>query len=110
MTLEPVLQLLLVKLLYVTMPALAAEAVVHLQFESTLAQDYKSHWAYYVMIRALVLGERIKPHRRLKMSNQYHVPVWDLLWNTDQRLDQTVNPEFQTILCPSNTMGKRFES
>lgn len=105
-TLEPVLQLLLVKLLYVTMPALAAEAVVHLQFESTLAQDYKSHWAYYVMIRALVLGERIKPHRRVKMSNRYHVPVWDLVWDTDRRLDRTVNPEYLAMSAHQIQWGK----
>lgn len=74
--LEPVLQLLLVKLLYVTSPALAAEAVVHLEFDNTrlLTSDYKSHWAYYVMIRAVVLGERIKPHRRLAMADTFHVP------------------------------------
>jgi hypothetical protein len=86
------LQLLLVKLAYVTIPALAAEAVVHLKFDNprALADDFKSHWAYYVMIRALVLGQRIKPQRRLLLRNTYHVPVWDLLWNKDRRLDRKV--------------------
>lgn len=86
--LEPVLQLLLVKLLYVTVPSLAAEAVIHLKFDSPrqLADDFKSHWAYYVMIRALVLGERIKRERRLLLGDSYPVPVWDLLWNKDRRL------------------------
>lgn len=94
--LQPVLQLLLVKLLYVTIPALAAEAVVHLHFENhrALANDFKSHWAYYVMIRAVVLGERIKPHRRLVAADTFHVPVWDFLWNKDQRLGRTVNKSF----------------
>jgi len=87
-SLEPVLQLLLVKLTYVTIPALAAEAVVHLKFENprALANDYKSHWAYYVMLRAIVLGDRIKPERRQLLADSFHVPVWDLLWHKDRRL------------------------
>ena len=86
--LEPVLQLLFVKLTYVTVPALAAEAVVQLNFENprVLANDFKSHWAYYVMIRAVLLGERIKPARRLMLADSYHVPVWDLLWKKDDRI------------------------
>lgn len=92
-TLDPVLRLLLVKLLFVTLPALAAEAVAHLEFEHprTLANDFKSHWAYYILIRAVVLGERIKPHRRQLLANAYHVPVWDLLWQKDHRLDRTLD-------------------
>jgi hypothetical protein len=101
-TLEPVLQLLLVKLLYVTLPALAAEAVARLEFEHprTLANDYKSHWAYFVLIRAVVLGERIKPHRRLLLGDAYHVPVWDLMWQKDRRLDRPVGADTITSNIP----------
>lgn len=89
MPLEPVLQLLLTKLLYLTLPHLAAEAVTHLRFHNPpqLATDFKSHWAYFVLIQSVVLGERIKPHRRRTLE-QYHVPVWDLLWGKDQRRNQ----------------------
>jgi hypothetical protein len=89
-TLEPVLQLLLIKLLYVTMPALAAEAVARVDFEHArfLADNYKSHWAYFVLIRAVALGERIKPHRRQLLGDAYHVPVWDLMWQKDRRVDR----------------------
>lgn len=90
--LEPVLQLLLVKLLYVTIPALAAEAVVHLEFENprALANDYKSHWAYFVMIRAVVLGERIKPHRRLSLAQTYAVPGTSMRRNHVSSYTRTV--------------------
>ena len=84
-----VFQLLLIKLLYLILPSLAAEAVVHARFEAVaveMATDYKSHWAYYVLIRAVVLGERIKPSRRHTVP-YYHVPVWDLLWQLDWRRD-----------------------
>lgn len=100
MALDPVLQLLLVKLSYITVPALAAEAVVHLNFENprALANDFKSHWAYHVMIRAVVLGERIKPARRLMLADSYHVPVWDLLWGKDGRMvDRMVDGSFVTF-------------
>lgn len=77
---HPVLQLLLIKLLYLTVPLLAAEAVVYATFEepAVLATNYKSHWAYHVFIRALVLGERTKAHRK-----KHHVAVWDVLWGLE---------------------------
>jgi hypothetical protein len=103
--LEPVLQLLLTKLLYLTLPHLAAEAVAHLQFDNQhqLAADFKSHWAYYVLITAVVLGERIKPHRRRTLE-WYHVPVWDLLWGKDQRRNQSL-PSCMTVTPTPLTMG-----
>jgi hypothetical protein len=86
----PPLQLLLIKLLYATLPVLAAVSVAHVSYDAPTAQllatDYKSHWAYYVLIRSLVLGERIKPSRRHSIE-YYHVPVWDLLWQLDWRRD-----------------------
>ena len=87
--LEPVLQLLMTKLLYLTLPHVAAEGVAQLHFHNPiqLAEDFKSHWAYYLFIRAVVLGERIKPHRRRTLE-WYHVPVWDILWGKDQRRNQ----------------------
>jgi hypothetical protein len=102
---EPVLQLLLTKLLYVTIPHLAAEAVAHLQFDNPhqLAADFKSHWAYYVLITAVVLGERIKPHRRRTLE-WYHVPTWDLLWGKDVRRNQSLS--FCMTVTPTRlTMG-----
>lgn len=92
--LDAVLILLLLKLLYVTFPSLAAQSLVewehmllHKQEKKKkallqmLARDYKSHHAYYVLIRAVVLGERIKPHRWEQLP-YHHVPVWNVLWNT----------------------------
>jgi hypothetical protein len=86
---NPVLQLLLLKLLYQFLPTLAATAVVELQpilehgkSRQILSASHKSHWAYYVLIRSVVLGERIKPHRRWTLP-AYHIPVWDVLWDKD---------------------------
>jgi hypothetical protein len=78
-----VLQLLLIKLLYLTLPVLAAEAVAYTKFDepARLAADYKSHWAYYVFIKALTMGERSKPHRRRTDL----VTAWDILWGMDHR-------------------------
>ena len=87
-SLAPVLQLLLLKQLYLVLPTLAAEAVVQLQVnQRQMAIDFKSHNAYYVLIQLVVLGERIKLHRRKSMPT-YHVPVWDVLWGHDGRHGQ----------------------
>ena len=73
----PVLLLLLLKLLYsspVSGPflrlACASTPYLAARFPPAsspggraLARRYKSHWAYYVLVRALVLGERAKRHR-----------------------------------------------
>ncbi|KAI2496654.1 hypothetical protein MHU86_17857 [Fragilaria crotonensis] len=88
-SLSPVLQLLLTKQLYLVLPTLAAEAVAQVQFDRRqMAIDFKSHNAYHVLIQAVVLGERIKPHRRKTMPD-YHVPVWDILWGHHGRHGQT---------------------
>jgi len=43
-----------------------------------MAKEYKSHNAYFVFIRALVLGERMKKHRVGKVI--HHTPVWDTVF------------------------------
>jgi hypothetical protein len=98
----PVVQLLCIKLLYLVLPSLAIEATVHkrlanhpnfvnrnvaatilttmeLSEENDLAIHYKSHWAYYIFIKSLVFGERIKACRRRRMKYQ-HISLWDRLW------------------------------
>jgi len=97
------LQLLWTKLLYSVCPSLALYAVIHLPLRdnTTFCAAYKSHWAYQVFLRALVLGERIKPHRRAILPF-YHIPIWDLLFGLDQRND------YDSSLClPSNTERHR---
>lgn len=49
-----------------------------------MRKHYKSHWAYYILIKAMILGERIKPGRRAKMQH-YHVPIWDIVFDLDGR-------------------------
>ncbi|MGV2389775.1 MAG UNVERIFIED_CONTAM: hypothetical protein LVR29_20525 [Microcystis novacekii LVE1205-3] len=92
-SLSTVLQLLLIKQLYLVLPPLAAEAISHVRVDPpqrNVATEYKSHNAYHVLIQAVVLGERIKPYRRRTMAD-YHVPVWDILWGHDGRHGH-VNP------------------
>jgi hypothetical protein len=88
--LPSVLQLLLIKLLYLTLPVLAAEAVAYAKFDepARLAKDYKSHWAYYVFIQVLVMGERSKPHRRRTDL----VPAWDILWGLHHHRGRRKHP------------------
>jgi hypothetical protein len=43
-----------------------------------MAKEYKSHNAYLVFIRSLVLGERIKKHRVGKVI--HHTPIWDTVF------------------------------
>ena len=93
----PLLQILLLKLLYASPVGgpflkLACVAIPHLALKMPLssalgrqmARDYKSHWAYYILIRAVVLGERVKLHRR-GTAVPYHVPVWDIVHGLDRR-------------------------
>jgi hypothetical protein len=97
-SLSPVLQLLLLKLLYIVLPSLAVEAIVYMNVdEDTLAKEFKSHWAYFLLVRSLVLGERIKPHRR-KLQKYHHIALWDRLWrigaaihDSDERTIQGMN-------------------
>ncbi|KAL7482211.1 hypothetical protein ACHAW6_007890 [Cyclotella cf. meneghiniana] len=104
-TMHSVLLLLLLKLLYSSPIAgpflrLACQAVPYLSaFMPTssiegrlLAQHYKSHWAYYIFIRALVLGERIK--KKQSTDSVYHTPVWDICFGSDvytQSADKHLN-------------------
>lgn len=75
--LPPVIKLLLLKLLYASpvsgaslrlacasVPYLAARFPLASPEGRALARGYKSHWAYYVFVFSLVLGERMKKHRR----------------------------------------------
>lgn len=88
--LAPAVQLLLVKLFYLVLPALSVEAAVYLRFPDNekddaastpkhLAMRYKSHWAYFVFVQSLALGTRIKPGRR-RMLKFTHEPLWNRLW------------------------------
>ncbi|KAL3782985.1 hypothetical protein HJC23_003141 [Cyclotella cryptica] len=107
-SMHSVLLLLLLKLLYsspVSGPffRLACHSIPYLSAllptSSTegrfLAKHYKSHWAYYIFMRALVLGERIKK-KQSSGSGVYHIPVWDICFgsdacttSTDARLNST---------------------
>ena len=91
------IQILMLKLLYTSARggaflALACEACLHLkstfqlqpQIARQLQRDYKSHWAYYVFIEYLVVGKRVKPHRRGTIV-PYHTPVWDIIRHVDDR-------------------------
>ena len=90
-TLPSVVQLLAAKLSYLVLPCLAMEAIVHLRYQQQQQQNlsmndwdqlpiqYKSHWAYYIFLEALVLGERMKPSRRRQLKYQ-HVALWDRHW------------------------------
>ena len=101
--LPPVVQILLLKLLYSSPMSgpclrLACLAVPHLAARfppssaegRALSRTYKSHWAYYVLVRSLVLGERTKEHRRrivvignggvAAVARGRHVPVWDAVF------------------------------
>ena len=99
--LSPLLKILLLKLLYVNpiggpFLQLACEAVAHISFSMpsnsdigrSMAQYYKSHWAYYILVKALVLGERVKLHRRGTLV-PYHTPIWDTVRGFDQRKFET---------------------
>ena len=97
-TLPPVLQLLLLKLLYsspiggnclklacIDVPYLAVRYPLSSSVDGrNLARQYKSHWAYYILVRYLVLGERIKEYRRKAGSGRsgmrHHIPVWDVVF------------------------------
>jgi len=120
-TLPPVILLLLLKLLYsspisgpflqlacLSMPYLAARFPPASREGRLLARYYKSHWAYYVFIRALVLGERVKKHRRTR--GIYHVPIWDVVFgfeeppSTDRETDEKKD-EFLLMLDSNNKVS-----
>jgi hypothetical protein len=111
-TIHGVLRMLLIKLLYQTVPILACAVLVadidarirdlppthslangidseghQKQRPQTSGRKYKSHAAFYALIQALVLGDRsVKPSRRHSVPH-YHVPLWDVLHGIDQRTD-----------------------
>ncbi|EED92662.1 predicted protein [Thalassiosira pseudonana CCMP1335] len=93
--LHPVLLLLLLKLLYsspisgsflklacYSIPYLSAMLPSSSPGGRHLAMKYKSHWAYYVFIRSVVLGERVKKNRVDR--RMCHTPVWDIVVGTDE--------------------------
>ena len=95
--LSPLLQILLLKILYSSPIGscflyLAVESIRHLALSlpissllgRSMAQSHKSHWAYYILIYNVVLGERVKKHRRGK-EVPYHFPIWDIVHSLDQR-------------------------
>jgi hypothetical protein len=106
--LSPVLKLLLVKLLYLWIPSLACEAIVRIPLDACvradLVADYKSHVAYYDLVRAMVLGQRLKPARRYAVD-YYHVPVWALLRGHDRRCDYYKQSDKQMQLLPTTNPG-----
>ena len=90
--LPPVILLLLLKLLYsspiagpflqlacISLPYLAASFPPANPVGRMLARKYKSHNAYYVFIAKLILGERVKKHRK----GIFHNPVWDVIFGLD---------------------------
>jgi hypothetical protein len=74
-----------------------------------MATTHKSHWAFYVFIHKLVLGEKVKMHRREVIP--YHVPVWDIVSCLDQRqfLRQCSPHEGATHATVYNTDGTKKE-
>ena len=121
---SPLLQILLVKLLYTNPIAgpylyLATEALRSLSLTSMpldsssstlskfMAKRYKSHWAYYVLIYKIVLGERIKKHRLHRGGGTripYHVPIWDIVhkidqryWNNGNKSNDTTNSIYSSV-------------
>lgn len=68
-----------------------------------MAKEYKSHNAYFVFIRALVLGERIKKHRVGKVI--HHTPVWDTVFRQiDGQSEKSLSCYFKEVIrdCRSN--------
>ncbi len=69
-----------------------------------MAREYKSHNAYFVFIRALVLGERIKKHRVGKVI--HHTPVWDTVFrqNFDGQKVKSLSYYFKEVIrdCGTN--------
>ena len=89
--LPTVLLLLLLKLLYsspisgpflqlacYSIPYLSALLPISSAEGRHLANKFKSHWAYYIFIHALILGERKKKKPGVD-KRDVHAPVWDLI-------------------------------
>ena len=91
------LQILLAKIMYSSPIGssflyLACESIRHLSVQLPLsspqgrrmARTHKSHWAYYTLMYKVILGERVKKHRR-GTAVPYHYPIWDIIHSLDQR-------------------------
>lgn len=68
-----------------------------------MAKEYKSHNAYLVFIRSLVLGERIKKHRIGKVM--HNTPVWDTVFlQSDGQKEKSLSDYFKEVIrdCASN--------
>jgi len=68
-----------------------------------MAKEYKSHNAYFVFIRSLVLGERIKKHRVGKVM--HNTPVWDSAFQSrDGQKEKSLSYYFKEVIrdCGSN--------
>jgi hypothetical protein len=113
-TLPPVLQLLLLKLLYsspmggnclklacIAVPYLAVRYPLSSVDGRNLARQYKSHWAYYILVRYLVLGERIKEYRRKAGGGmRHHIPVWDVVFGLlDEYGEEGSSQEYDEMTC-----------
>mmetsp|Transcript_9559 Transcript_9559/g.17958 ORF Transcript_9559/g.17958 Transcript_9559/m.17958 type:complete len:675 (+) Transcript_9559:21-2045(+) len=123
--LSPLLKILSLKILFSSPIAssflfLACESLCHLAISLPLtsslgrrmATTHKSHWAFYVLIHKLILGEKVKSHRRETIP--YHVPVWDIVFSLDQRkfhrqlLGKTAaTPTFATAIHDGTNMEQR---
>lgn len=113
--LSPLLQILLLKLLYASSLGssfllMACESIRHLSITLPIqvrsyAQSHKSHWAYYVFIYSVILGERMKNKRRGNVV-PYHYPVWDIAHNLDNRYTVNYFDHFKnkTSLCISKIL------
>ena len=105
--LSPLLQLLLLKLLYcysggsTTFLKLSCRSIPYFTnvFMTSTRLNYrmlasgkkhKSHWAYYVLIRAIIDGKKMKPHRRVTLP--YHVPIKDIMSAVDIRWKNNLSP------------------
>jgi hypothetical protein len=105
--LPQLVQLLAIKLLYQVLPSMAMEAIVYSPgiTEQTEAL-YKSHWAYYVFLRSLVLGpERIKLHRRNHLP-YCQVPLWEQLWGL---YPQDKNHDLKAVVCKDRSPAQQGE-
>lgn len=123
-SMPPVIQLLLLKLLF-SSPfggpflelACLSMAFLPLHFPTAgpvgrmMARNYKSHWAYYVFIRYLILGEKIKKHRLADKALIRHRPVWDtVLVNSDgiscDKMQCRLSDHCRRVLNELSTDGK----
>ena len=68
----------------------------------SMAKEYKSHNAYFVFIRYLVLGERMKKHRVGKVI--HHTPVWKVLKGEDAFASRNDKEKESSLSCYLKTV------